>query len=189
MSYQTSDIKKNLKFKMDNAPWTVVDFQFVKPGKGTAFTWTKMKNLLTGQVIERNFRSGEVLEEVDVENKDATFSYKDGDQYILMDSETFDTFPVTDTHLGDAGRFIMEGMALQVLFYEGRPVSVDLPNFIEIEVTYTEPAVKGDTANNVTKEATIATGATVRVPLFIDTGTIIRIDTRTGDYQGRINTK
>ncbi|MFO0747443.1 MAG: elongation factor P [Myxococcota bacterium] len=189
MSYQTSDIKKNLKFKMDGAPWTVVDFQFVKPGKGTAFTWTRMKNLLTGQVIERNFRSGEVLEEVDVEVREASYSYKDGDQYVFMDQETFDTFNINDKQLGDPGRFLMEGMMCQVLFYEGRAVSVDLPNFIEVEVKYTEPAVKGDTANNVTKEATIATGATVKVPLFIDTGTIIRIDTRNGEYQGRIQTK
>jgi len=189
MAYQTSDIKKNLKFKMDGAPWTVVDFQFVKPGKGTAFTWTKMKNLLTGQVIERNFRSGETLDEVDVETKDATYSYKEGEHYVFMDQETYDTFNITDDQLGDPGRFLMEGMLCHVLFYEGRAVSVDLPNFIEVEVTYTEPAVKGDTANNVTKEAKISTGATVKVPLFIDTGNTVRIDTRTGEYQGRIQTK
>ena len=189
MAYSTSDIKKNLKFKMDGAPWTVVDFQFVKPGKGTAFTWTRMKNLLTGQVIERNFRSGEVLEEVDVEVREATYSYKDGDQFQFMDQETFDTFPIGKEQLGDPGRFLMEGMLCQILFYEGRAVSVDLPNFIEVEVTYTEPAVKGDTANNVTKEATISSGATVKVPLFIDVGNTVRIDTRSGEYQGRISTK
>ena len=169
MAYTTSDIKKNLKFKMDNAPWTVVDFQFVKPGKGTAFTWTKMKNLLTGQVIERNFRSGESLEEVDVEVREATFSYKDGDQYIFMDQETYDTFPINAAQLGDPGRFLMDSMHCHILFYEGRAINVYLPNFIEVAVTYTEPAVKGDTANNVTKDATITTGAVVKVPLFIDT--------------------
>lgn len=186
MPYQTSDIKKGLKFKMDGAPFTVVDFQFVKPGKGTAFTWTKMKNLITGQVLERNFRTGESLDEVDVETRDATYSYKDNNGFIFMDSETYDQFPVTEDALGDQAGFLMEGMTCSVLFYEGRVITVDLPNFIEVEVTYAEPAVKGDTANNVTKEATIETGATVRVPLFIDQGNTIRIDTRTGDYVGRI---
>jgi len=189
MAYQTSDIKKGLKFKMDGAPYAVVDFQFVKPGKGTAFVWTKMKNLISGQVLERNFRSGEVLEEVDVETRESTYSYLDGDNYVFMDSETFDTFPVTAEKLGDSAGFLMEGMKCQILFYEGRVITVDLPNFIEVLVTYSEPAVKGDTANNVTKEAKIETGATVRVPLFIDQGTTIRIDTRTSEYVGRIQTK
>ena len=189
MAYQTSDIKKGLKFKMDGAPYTVVDFQFVKPGKGTAFTWTKMKNLITGQVLERNFRSGEVLEEVDVETREATFSYKEGDQFVFMDTETYDQFPVNEDRLGEQAGFLMESMKCNILFYEGRVITVDLPNFIEVEVTYSEPAVKGDTANNVTKEAKIASGATVRVPLFIDQGNTIRIDTRTGEYVGRIQTK
>ncbi len=189
MAYQTSDIKKGLKFKMDSAPYTVVDFQFVKPGKGTAFVWTKMKNLISGQVLERNFRSGEVLEEVDVETREATYSYLDGDNYVFMDAETYDQFPVTAEKLGDSAGFLMEGMKCQILFYEGRVITVDLPNFIEVLVTYSEPAVKGDTANNVTKEAKIETGATVRVPLFIDQGTTIRIDTRTSEYVGRIQTK
>jgi elongation factor P len=189
MPYQTSDIKKGLKFKMDGSPFTVVDFQFVKPGKGAAFTWTKMKNLITGQVLERNFRTGESLEEVDVETRDATYSYKDGEEFVFMDSETYDQFPVTADKLGDQAGFLMEGMSCAVLFYERRVITVDLPNFIEVEVTYSEPAVKGDTANNVTKEAVISTGATVRVPLFIDQGNTIRIDTRTGEYVGRIQVK
>lgn len=189
MSYQTSDIKKGLKFKMDGAPYNVVDFQFVKPGKGAAFTWTKMKNLITGQVLERNFRTGEVLEEVDVETREANYSYKEGDDFVFMDGETYDQFTITAEKLGDQAGFLMEGMRCNVLFYEGRVITVDLPNFIEVEVTYSEPAVKGDTANNVTKEAKIATGATVRVPLFIDQGNTIRIDTRTGEYVGRIQTK
>lgn len=189
MAYQTSDIKKNLKFKMDGAPWTVVDFQFVKPGKGTAFTWTKMKNLITGQVIERNFRSGEVLEEVDVEMREASYTYKEGDQYVFMDGETYDQFPITAAQLGEQAGFLMEGMKCQILFYEQRVITVDLPNFIEVEVTYAEPAVKGDTANNVTKEAKIASGATVRVPLFIGIGNVIRVDTRTGEYKDRIQQK
>jgi elongation factor P len=189
MPYQTSDIRKGLKIKMDNAPWKVVDFQFVKPGKGTAFTSTKLKNIITGQVIERNFRTGETLDEVDVDTRTATFSYMEGDTYIFMDSETFDQFPIQKAQLGDQWKWLLEGMACDILFYEGRAITVELPNFIELAITYSEPAVKGDTANNVTKNAEVSTGASVRVPLFIDVGNIVRIDTRTGEYLERVATK
>jgi elongation factor P len=189
MPYQTSDIRKGLKFKMDNAPWNVVEFLFVKPGKGTAFTRTKLKNLITGQVIERNFRTGETLDEVDVQTRTATYSYKDADQYIFMDTETYDQFPIQSVQLGDQEKWLMEGMACDILFYEGRAITVELPNFIEVVVTYSEPAVKGDTANNVTKNAEVSTGAAILVPLFIEEGNIVRIDTRTGEYVGRVATK
>ena len=189
MPYQTSDIRKGLKFKMDGAPWNVVEFLFVKPGKGTAFTRTKLKNLITGQVIERNFRTGETLDEVDVQTRTATYSYKDGDQYMFMDTETYDQFPIQSSQLGDQEKWLMEGMACDILFYEGRAITVELPNFIEVVVTYSEPAVKGDTANNVTKNAEVSTGAAILVPLFIEEGNIVRIDTRTGEYVGRVATK
>ncbi len=189
MPYQTSDIRKGLKFKMDNAPWNVVEFLFVKPGKGTAFTRTKLKNLITGQVIERNFRTGETLDEVDVATRTATFSYMEGDTYIFMDSESYDQYPIQQSQLGDQSRWLQEGMSCDILFYEGRAINVELPNFIELPITYAEPAVKGDTANNVTKNAEVSSGATVRVPLFIDVGNIVRIDTRTGEYLERVATK
>ncbi len=189
MPYQTSDIKKGLKFKMDNAPWNVVEFMFVKPGKGTAFTRTRLKNLITGQVVERNFRTGETLEEVDVQTRSASYSYKDGDQYIFMDTETYDQFPIQAVQLGDQEKWLMEGMVCDILFYEGRAITVELPNFIEVVITYSEPAVKGDTANNVTKNAEVSTGASILVPLFIEEGNIVRIDTRTGEYVGRVATK
>ncbi len=183
--YQTSDIKKNLKIKMDNAPWTVVEFLFVKPGKGTAFTRTTLRNLKTGRVIERNFRSGETLEPVDVETREAMFMYKDGEDYVFMDNSTYDQFPVSQEVLGDSSRWLVDNMNCHLLFYEGRPITAEVPNFIEIEITYCEPAVKGNTSQNATKNATIASGATVQVPLFVEEGTIIKIDTRTGEYQGR----
>ncbi|PKN57552.1 MAG: elongation factor P [Deltaproteobacteria bacterium HGW-Deltaproteobacteria-14] len=185
--YQTSDIKKGLKFKMDGAPWNVVEFQFVKPGKGTAFTRTKMKNLLTGQVIERNFRTGETFEPVDVETRTANFMYIDGEHFFFMDGETYEQFPVGATAMGDASKWLVDNMPCDILFYEGRAITVDVPNFVELEITYCEPAVKGDTANNATKTATLSTGATVQVPLFVEQNTVIKIDTRTGEYQGRVS--
>ena len=185
--YQTSDIRKNLKVKIDGAPWTVVEFQFVKPGKGAAFTRTKFKNLITGQVVERNIRSGETLEPVELTQRTATLMYKDGDDWHFMDSSTFEQFPVTVEALGDTAQWIIDQMPVDLLFYEGRPVSVEIPNFVELEVVHTEPAVKGDTATNTTKPATVSTGAEVQVPLFINEGEVIKIDTRTAEYQGRVN--
>ena len=185
--YQTSDIKKGLKFKMDGAPWNVVEFQFVKPGKGTAFTRTKMKNLLTGQVVERNFRTGETFEPVDVETRTAQYMYKEGDYFYFMDGESYEQFPVGGESMGDNAKWLTDNMPCEILFYEGRAITVDVPNFIELEITYCEPAVKGDTANNATKTATLSTGATVQVPLFVEQGTVIRIDTRSSEYVGRIS--
>ena len=189
MPYQTSDIRKGLKIKMDGGPWAVIEFMFVKPGKGTAFTRTKLKNLITGQVIERNFRTGETLDEVDVATRTASYTYKDGDQFIFMDTETYDQFPIQEAQIGDPVKWLQEGMPCEILFYEGRAITVELPNFIELPVTYAEPAVKGDTANNVVKNAEVLEGTQVQVPLFIDVGNIIRIDTRTGEYVGRVSTK
>ena len=184
--YQTSDIRKNLKFKLDGAPWTVVEFQFVKPGKGTAFTRTKLKNLITGQVLDRTFRTGEKLEPVVLDMKKTSLMYTEGDDFHFMDSETYEQFMVGRDALGDLAKWMLENMQIDLLFYEGRPVSVEIPNFVELEITYSEPAVKGDTANNTTKPATVSTGAIVQVPLFVGEGETIRIDTRTGEYVGRV---
>ncbi len=184
--YQTSDIRKNLKVKMDGAPWVVVEFQFVKPGKGSAFTRTKFKNMITGQVVEKNIRSGETLEEVDIESRKAQMLYPDADGFVFMDAETFEQFNVSRETLGERAGFLTEGMTCDVLFYEGRVISADLPNFVELEITYTEPAVKGDTATNTTKTAKLSTGAEIQVPLFVSTGEVIKIDTRTSEYAGRV---
>ncbi|MGM0576272.1 MAG: elongation factor P [Myxococcota bacterium] len=184
--YQTSDIRKNLKIKMDGAPWVVVDFQFVKPGKGNAFTRTRLKNLVSGQTLEKSFRSGETLEPADLDHRGATLMYEEGDTFHFMDSETYEQFPVPREALGDAASWLTDNMPVEILFYEGRAVTVDIPNHVELEITYCEPAVKGDTATNATKTAEVSTGAKVQVPLFIDQGEVIKIDTRTGEYQGRV---
>ncbi|MFT7580839.1 MAG: elongation factor P [Myxococcota bacterium] len=185
--YQTSDIKKGLKIKMDGTPWNVIEFLFVKPGKGTAFTRTKLKNLVTGRVIDRNFRSGETLEPVDVEHRTGMFMYNDGQDFIFMDTDSYEQFPVSAEAIGNDADFLLENSEADLLFFEGRPITIGLPNFVEVEITYCEPAVKGDTATNTTKAATIATGAQVQVPLFIEDGTVIKIDTRTREYCGRVS--
>ena len=184
--YQTSDIRKNLKVKIDGAPWTVVEFQFVKPGKGTAFTRTKFKNMITGQVVERNIRSGERLEPVDLDIRKTSLMYIDGDEFHFMDSDTYEQFMVERDALGDLANWMVENCPVELLFYEGRPVTVEMPNFVELEITYCEPAVQGDTATNTTKPAQVVTGSSVQVPLFIAEGETIRIDTRTGEYVGRV---
>lgn len=185
-SYDTSDIRKGLKIMMDGAPFVVVEFQFVKPGKGAAFTRTKLKNLLTGSVLERNFRSGEKFEPADVEVKQMQYLYKDGDMFVFMDTSTYDQVQIPSETIGDDAGFLAENLNVDVLFFQGRAVGVTLPNFIEQPVVETDPGFRGDTATGTTKPAKIATGATVNVPLFINVGDVIKIDTRTGEYLERV---
>ncbi|MBW1880212.1 MAG: elongation factor P [Deltaproteobacteria bacterium] len=185
--YQTSDIRKGLKIEMDGAPWIVVGFQFVKPGKGQAFTRTKLKNLLTGAVVDRTYKSGEALQPADVEEKSMQYLYTDGELYHFMDTGDFSQVGIPEENLGDAGKWMVEEMEVTVLFYKGRPVSVDVPNFVELEITYCEPGVRGNTATGATKPATLSTDAVVNVPLFVEQGTVIKIDTRTGEYVGRVS--
>lgn len=185
-TYDTSDIRRGLKIMIDGAPYTVVEFQFVKPGKGAAFTRTKMKNLLSGGVIERNLRSGEKLESADVETKNMQFLYKNGDAFVFMDTTNYDQVEIPESTIGDDAGFMPENTVVEILFFNGRAVGVTLPNFIEQPVVETEPGHRGDTATNVTKPAKIPTGAIVRVPLFINAGDIVRIDTRTREYLDRV---
>ncbi len=182
---ETSDIKKGVKLMQDGQPYVVVDFQFVKPGKGQAFTRTKMKNLLTGNVLERNIRSGEKLEEADAEERTMTYIYPEGDGYVFMDPGSGDQVSVPASAVGDDAGFLQDGAEVVVTLFRGDPVSVALPSHIIVEITETEPGVKGDTATNVTKPATIATGATVQVPLFIGEGDWVKVDTRTRAYVER----
>lgn len=184
--YQTSDIKKGLKVEIDGAPWVVTEFQFVKPGKGVAFTRTKFKNLITGATLERSIRTGEKLDPADVVERQMQYLYNDGETFHFMDSESFDQVEVPRDNLGDAPNFLVEQMEVQILFYKNRAVSVDLPNFVELEITYTEPGVKGNTAQGATKPATLSTGAIVHVPLFIEQGEWLKIDTRDGQYVERV---
>jgi elongation factor P len=184
--YDTSDIRKGLKIMIDGSPFTVVEFQFVKPGKGAAFTRTKMKNLLTGAVLERNLRSGDKLEPADVETKTMQYLYADADSFIFMDTTTYDQVQIPKETVGDTARFMPENINVEVLFFNGRAVGVTLPNFIEQTVMEAEPGFRGDTATGATKPAKISTGASVNVPLFISVGDIIKIDTRTGEYLERV---
>lgn len=184
--YETSEIRKGLKIMMDGNPFTVVEFQFVKPGKGTAFTRTKMKNLLTGSVIERNLRSGERLEAADVEVKNMQYLYDEGEFCVFMDNTTYDQVQITTDLIGDDKGFMPMNINVEVLFFMGRAVGVTLPNVIEQEIVETEPGARGDTATNVLKAAKIASGAQVKVPLFIAVGDVIRVDTRTGEYLDRV---
>ena len=181
----TSDIRKGLKIMMDGQPYVVVEFQFVKPGKGQAFTRTKMKNLLTGGSLERNIRSGEKLEPADVVDTTMQYIYPEGDGYVFMNPDTGEQITVGQEAVGDDAGFLMDGASVVITLYKGRPVSITLPPHIIVRVEETEPGLKGDTATNVTKPAKIATGATVGVPLFINEGEWIKVDTRTRSYLER----
>ncbi len=178
----TSDIKKGVKFLQDGQPYVVVDFQFVKPGKGQAFTRTKMKNILTGGMLDRNIRSGEKLERADVEERSMTYIYPEGADYVFMNSSTGEQVSVGKAAIGDSAGFLIDGAEVAVTIYNGNPVNVELPPHIVVQISETEPGVKGDTATNVTKPAKIETGATVNVPLFIDEGDWVKVDTRTRSY-------
>ena len=184
--FDTSDIRKGLKIVLDGQPFTVVEFQFVKPGKGQAFTRTRVKNLRTGAVIDRTFRSGEKLEPADVEIREMTYIYPDGEDFVFMDPSG-DQLTVLGSVLGDSRDFMADGLHVEVVVFKGQPIDVNLPAHITVEVTQTDPGVRGDTASNVTKPATISTGAVVQVPLFINEGEMIRVDTRSGEYMERVN--
>lgn len=185
--YDTSDIRKGLKVLMDGNPFTVIEFQFVKPGKGAAFTRTKFKNLLTGAVVERNIRSGEKLDPANVEEKSMQFLYKEADDLVFMDESSFEQVSIRKDMVGENWDLMKDNMPCQVLFFNERPVDVSLPTFVLLEVTASEPGVRGDTSGNVTKPATVETGAEIQVPLFIRIGDTIKIDTRTHEYVERVN--
>ena len=180
------DFRNGVTFEMDGKVMTVVEFQHVKPGKGAAFVRTKYKNVMTGAIREESFNPTAKFEQATVERKDAEYSYNDGDLYYFMDPEPFDMVPLNADVLGDAFKFVKENTVCKLLSYKGSVFAVEAPNFMELEVTETEPGVKGDTATNVTKAATLETGAVVKVPLFINEGEKIQIDTRTGEYVGRV---
>ena len=184
--YDTSDIRKGLKIILDGQPWTVVDFQFVKPGKGQAFTRTKLKNLQTGNVLERTFRSGEKLEPADVEQRTMSYIYDDGDAFVFMDPGG-EQVSIPHEAIGDSSQFLIDGLEVEVVFFKGRAIDVTLPPHVVIQITASDPGVRGDTASNVTKPATLSTGAVVQVPLFINEGEWIKVDPRRGEYMERVN--
>ena len=179
------DFRNGVTFDMDGNVYQIIEFQHVKPGKGAAFVRTKIRNVITGAVVERTFSPDEKYPTAFVERKDMEYLYNDGDLYYFMDNETYEQAPINSSILGDSFKFVKENMVCKVLSYKGDVFGVEPPNFVELEVTHTEPGVKGNTATNTLKPATLETGAEVRVPLFINEGDKIRIDTRTGEYMER----
>jgi elongation factor P len=184
--YSTADFKKGLKIEIDGAPYTVVEFLHVKPGKGGAFVRTKIKNLMTGKVLDQTFRSGEKLKQPDLAEREMQFLYREGDSFYVMDNETYEQLALTGEQLGDSVLYLIENLNLKVLFFNQQPVAVELPNFVELTVAQSEPGVKGDTASGGTKPATLESGAVIQVPLFINEGDQVKVDTRTGSYIERV---
>ena len=177
-----SDLKKGLKFMYDGQPYVCVDFQFVKPGKGQAFTRTKMRHLLTGSVVEKNIRSNEKISPADAEERSLQYIYPDGDSYVFMHQQSGDQISVPKEAVGEDADFLTDGLECSITIYEGNPIAVTLPPHVTLQITATEPGAKGDTSGNVTKPATVSTGANIAVPLFINEGDWVRIDTRTRAY-------
>ena len=179
------EFRNGVTFEMDGQVLQVVEFQHVKPGKGAAFVRVKMKNVITGAVTERSFNPTDKYEPAFVERKEMQYLYNDGDLYYFMDLESYEQLPINSSTLGDDFRFVTENMNVKVLSYKGSVFAVEPPLFVDLEITETDPGFKGDTATNATKPATLETGAEIRVPLFIDEGEMIRVDTRVGEYMER----
>ncbi|MFZ5633632.1 MAG: elongation factor P [Bacillota bacterium] len=178
----TNDFRTGLTIEVDGDAYQVVEFQHVKPGKGAAFVRSKLRNLRTGAVIEKTFNAGEKIPRARIDRREFQYLYNDGSVYNFMDMETYDQTGLTAEQLGDATKYLKENMTLNVLFYQGKPMGVDLPNYVELEVVETTPGIKGDTASGGSKPATLETGYVVQVPFFINVGDILQIDTRTGQY-------
>lgn len=183
----TTDIRKGIRIEIDGVPFHVIEHNFVKPGKGQAFTRAKIRNLVTGNVIERTWKSGESVELADVEDRKMTYSWAEGDALVFMDSSTGDQIHVDKSKIGEDIRWLSEGMDLEVTLYNGNPIGVDMPPTVVLQVSSSEPGIKGDTASGATKPATVSTGAVVNVPLFIKEGEWIKIDTSNGGYLERVN--
>jgi len=180
------DFKNGITFEMDGQVLQVVEFQHVKPGKGAAFVRTKLKNVISGAVIERTFSPTDKYENAYVDRKEMQYLYNDGDLYYFMDTETYDQLPLNADKLPDNFKFVKENMLCKIISYKGNVFAVEPPTFVELEVSDTEPGVRGDTATGASKFATLETGAAIRVPLFINTGDVLKVDTRTGEYLERV---
>lgn len=179
------DFRNGVTFEMDGNVVSIVEFQHVKPGKGAAFVRTKIRNVMTGAVTEKTFNPNDKYPSAFVERKDMQYLYSDGDLYYFMDMESYEQTPINGSVMGDSFKFVKENMECKVLSYKGNVFGVEPPNFVELQIAETEPGVRGDTANNVTKPAKLETGAMIKVPLFINEGEMIRVDTRTGEYMER----
>jgi elongation factor P len=184
--YSTAEFKKGLKIELDGVPYVIVDFQHVKPGKGGAFVRTKLKSLLTGRVLDQTFRSGEKVKRPDLVEREMQYLYREGDRFCMMDNETYEQIMLTEDQVGEARLFLTENLDVKILFFNQQPLAVEVPLFVELEVTQTEPGVKGDTAAGGTKPAILESGMTIQVPLFISEGDRVKVDTRTGAYIERV---
>ncbi len=183
--YETSDIRKGLRFEMDGDPYIVLEFQFVKPGKGTAFTRTKIRNLISGAVLDHTYKSGEKLKPADTEDREMQFLYSDGD-FHFMDNNNYEQVSLESDVVGEAVNYLTENMMIEVSFFKGRSIGLSLPNFVVLEVIETAPGEKGNTVTGASKPAVVSTGYSVNVPLFVNEGDQLRVDTRTGEYVERV---
>jgi elongation factor P len=184
--YSTTDFRKGLKIEIAGEPYIIVDFQHVKPGKGGAFVRTRLKSLLSGNVIDQTFRSGDKVDTPDLEEREMQFLYETGGEYHFMDTKSFEQLFLTPDQMGEGKDFLKENLVIKALFHNKRPIGIEVPMFVELKVVKSEPGVKGDTASGSTKPATLESGAVIQVPLFVEEGDMIRVDTRTGDYITRV---
>lgn len=182
----TNDLKNGMVLNIDGQLWSVVEFQHVKPGKGPAFVRTKLKNVLSGKSIDKTFNAGVKVETATVDRRDMQYLYKDGTDFVFMDSETYEQIPIAEDIVGDAANFLLENQDAIVATHEGTVLFVELPASVVLEITYTEPGLQGDRSSAGTKPATVETGYEIQVPLFLEMGTKVKVDTRTGDYLGRV---
>ncbi len=187
--YSTTDFKKGLKIEMDKEPFEIIDFQHVKPGKGGAFVRTKLKSLISGRVIDRTFRSGEKIGIPNIDEKNMQYLYDEGDDFIFMDNKTYDQVRMDKKTVGDSAGFLLENIKIDILYYNDIPINIKVPNFIDIEIAETEPGLRGDTVSGATKSATLMTGLVIHVPLFLNEGDTIKVDTRTKAYIERTSSK
>ncbi|GCD21806.1 elongation factor P [Cellulomonas sp. H30R-01] len=183
----TNDLKNGTVLRIDGQLWTVVEFQHVKPGKGGAFVRTKLKNVLSGKVVDKTFNAGLKVETANVDKRDYQYLYKDGDEFVFMDTDTYDQMHVSAATVGDAANFLLENQSALIATNEGVPLYVELPPSVVLEVTYTEPGLQGDRSSAGTKPATLETGYEIQVPLFLEANTKVKVDTRDGSYLGRVN--
>ncbi|PJI85613.1 elongation factor P [Luteimicrobium subarcticum] len=183
----TNDIKNGTVLNLDGQLWTVIEFQHVKPGKGGAFVRTKLKNVLSGKVVDKTFNAGSKIETANVDKRDMQYLYNDGDDFIFMDTVTYDQLPVSTAVVGGASDYMLENQNAIVATHDGVPLFIELPASVVLEVTYTEPGLQGDRSTGGTKPATLETGAQIQVPLFLESGTKVKVDTRDGSYLGRVN--
>jgi len=183
----TADIKNGVVLNIDGQLWSVVEFQHVKPGKGGAFVRTKLKNVMSGKVVDKTFNAGAKIETENVDRRDFTYLYNDGEGFVFMDVADYDQITVGAATVGDAANFLLENQQVQIALNNGNPLYIELPASVVLEITYTEPGLQGDRSSAGTKPATVETGYEIQVPLFLETGTKVKVDTRTGGYLGRIN--